>query len=148
MFSVKSLIGAALIIGLSLMRGAGQSVTNPPVALGSEPADQIPVYSYYVVQSWPHDPRAFTQGLVFHDGYLLESTGRYGDSSVRRVELSSGKVKKRERLDNKFFGEGLTLLGDKLYQLTWTAHKGFIYTLKDFSKQGEFPYEFEGWGLT
>lgn len=125
-----------------------QEVSSPRPVVTSEPVDQIPVYSYLVIQSWPHDPRAFTQGLVFHDGYLLESTGRYGDSSLRRVELSSGKVKKRERLDNKFFGEGLTLLGDKLYQLTWTAHKGFIYALKDFSKQGEFPYEFEGWGLT
>lgn len=111
-------------------------------------AEQVPVYGYEVVQSWPHDSQSFTQGLVFHDGVLYESAGMYGQSTLRRVELESGKVKKKTKLNNDVFAEGLTLFGDRLYQLSWTNQKGFIYAVKDFAKLGEFTYEGEGWGLT
>jgi glutamine cyclotransferase len=114
----------------------------------STPAEQLPVASYEVVQSWPHDARAFTQGIVFYDGGFLESTGQYGESTLRRVELSTGKVKKKIELDDTVFGEGLTVLGDRIYQLTWTNQNGFIYAAKDLSKVGQFAYDGEGWGLT
>jgi glutamine cyclotransferase len=118
-----------------------ESQQPPPLA------DQVPVYTYEVVQSWPHDPQAFTQGLVIYDGVLYESAGLYGQSTLRRVELESGKVKKKTKLENTVFAEGLTLLGDRLYQLSWTNQKGFIYAVKDFTKLGEFAYDGEGWGL-
>lgn len=111
-------------------------------------AAQVPTYSYEVVQSWPHDPQAFTQGLIIHEGILYESAGLYGQSTLRRVELESGKVKKKVKLDNTIFAEGLTLLGDRLYQLSWTNQKGFVYSIKDFKQAGEFAYDGEGWGLT
>lgn len=124
------------------------TVEPSPSPTPEKPAEQVPVYGYEVVQSWPHDSQSFTQGLVFHDGVLYESAGMYGQSTLRRVELESGKVKKKTKLNSDVFAEGLTLFGDRLYQLTWTNQKGFIYTVKDFAKLGEFTYEGEGWGLT
>jgi glutamine cyclotransferase len=111
-------------------------------------ADAVPLYSYQVVNSWPHDAEAYTQGLVFHDGTLFESTGLRGSSSLRRVELKSGKVKKKLEVARPFFAEGMTIFHDKIYQLTWQEQKGFVYDLKKFKPDGEFAYEGEGWGLT
>jgi glutaminyl-peptide cyclotransferase len=112
------------------------------------PAAEIPFYTYEIVNSWPHDPKAFTQGLVFHDKYLYESTGHHGMSTLRKVELKSGKVKKKIDVPDEYFAEGMTIFQDRIYQLTWQSHKGFIYDLKDFERQGEFSYWSEGWGLT
>jgi glutamine cyclotransferase len=145
----KSALLLLLLTALVILGGAGDATPSADFAKVSAPSSEsIPVYSFEVINSWPHDPKAFTQGLIFHDGYLLESTGRYGESTLRRVELESGKVKKKTRVDEVYFAEGLTLFGDRLYQLTWTAKKGFIYGLKDFNKIGEFSYAGEGWGLT
>ncbi len=110
--------------------------------------DEVPVYSYEVVNSWPHLKGHFTQGLVYHDGKLYESTGRYGSSQLCRVDLKTGEVKKKVDVDQQYFAEGMTIFGDRIFQLTWQAHKGFIYDLKDFKQLGEFVYEGEGWGLT
>lgn len=112
------------------------------------PPARVPVYGFEVVQSWPHDPQAYTQGLVYHDGKLYEGTGTYGHSSLREVELETGLVLRKHDLEQTYFGEGLELLGGKLYQLTWRTHVGFIYDAATFQQVGQFEYPTEGWGLT
>jgi glutamine cyclotransferase len=106
------------------------------------------VDSYHVVHIYPHDPSAFTQGLISIDGCLYESTGLNGGSSVRMVDLSTGKVLRKYDLPREYFGEGLTDWGDTLVQLTWKAHKGFVYDRASFKLLRTFAYEGEGWGLT
>jgi glutamine cyclotransferase len=100
-----------------------------------------------IVRTYPHDPDAFTQGLEFFDGHLYESTGEMGKSSVRKVDLETGKVLQKSALDSKYFGEGLTIFGGKIYQLTWLTETGFVYDLSSFRKLSEFHYYGEGWGL-
>jgi len=100
-----------------------------------------------VVHAWPHDPGAYTQGLVFQDGKLLESTGQVGHSSLRRVEIETGKLLQKVDVDPPYFAEGITLLKGKIYQLTWQHQVGFIYDAWTFEKIGEFHYQGEGWGL-
>jgi glutaminyl-peptide cyclotransferase len=119
---------------------------SPPP--GGSNADNFPVYGYDVVHVWPHDRGAFTQGLVFLDGVLLESTGLYGQSSLRRVDLETGKVLKTITVPSQYFAEGLAALDGKLYQLTWKNQKCFVYDLETFRQQREFTYPGEGWGLT
>lgn len=108
----------------------------------------VPVYGYEVVHTWQHDPNAFTQGLVFSAGNLIESTGQVGQSSLRRVELETGTVLQKVDVPRPYFAEGATLLKGKIYQLTWQHHLGFIYDALSFDKIGQFNYEGEGWGLT
>lgn len=108
----------------------------------------VPTYSYKIKNSWPHDRRAYTQGLIYLDGILWESTGQYGSSSLRKVELKTGKVIKQIAVPPKYFAEGMTVFHNKVFQLTWQEEKGFIYDPTTFEKQGEFAYEGEGWGLT
>jgi glutaminyl-peptide cyclotransferase len=108
----------------------------------------IPVLSPTVVKSFPHDPKAFTQGLEFFGGYIYESTGRQRQSTLRRVVLETGKVVQSVRLPDEAFGEGLTIFQGKIYQLTWLDKTGFIYDLRTFRKMGKFSYSTEGWGLT
>lgn len=111
-------------------------------------AQNPPVYTYEVVNIWPHDTRAFTQGLVFHQGWFYESTGHYGQSTLRKVEPRTGKVSKKVEISSQYFAEGMTILQGRVYQLTWTERKGFIYDLKNLRHEGEFGFEGEGWGLT
>jgi glutamine cyclotransferase len=116
-------------------------------------AERIPsrssrVSRFEVVQRWPHDPGAFTQGLVYRGGTLYESTGNHGESSLREVELETGKVLRRHDLPEQYFGEGLALFGGKLYQLTWRSRVGFIYDAATLQPVGQFTYAGEGWGLT
>jgi glutamine cyclotransferase len=101
-----------------------------------------------VVASYPHDPAAFTQGLVFAGGLLYEGTGLYGESSLRRVRLADGEVLQQVDLESRFFGEGIALLRGRIFQLTWREGTGFIYDLESLEKIGEFTYPGEGWGLT
>lgn len=110
--------------------------------------ERFPTRGYEVVHTWPHDTEAYTQGLVFHEGKLLESTGQVGRSSLRLVELETGQVMKKVTIPAPYFAEGLTLLKGKLYQLTWQHQRGFIYDATSLAKSGEFTYEGEGWGLT
>ena len=112
----------------------------------SEP-QEIPVYSYEIVATYPHDAKAYTQGLAFNDGSLYESTGQYGESSLRKVELKKGKVKKKIDVPGQYFAEGMTILNGKIYQLTWQQNRGFIYDLKELKRESEFTYDGEGWGL-
>ncbi|HEX2202985.1 MAG TPA: glutaminyl-peptide cyclotransferase, partial [Longimicrobium sp.] len=108
------------------------------------PAPVVPVRT---VRSYPHDPEAYTQGLLFHEGRLYESTGRYGQSSLREVALETGEVLRKVDLPQQYFAEGLTLLDGRLYQLTWQQGMGFVYGLDDFRQTGTFAYDGEGWGL-
>ncbi|MGI6148667.1 MAG: glutaminyl-peptide cyclotransferase [Firmicutes bacterium] len=105
-------------------------------------------YTYDVVQVYPHDPEAFTQGLVWHQGRLYEGTGLYGKSTLREVDLETGEVLRAVSLAEEYFGEGTTIIGNRIYQLTWRENKGFVYDLESFSLVGEFQYATEGWGLT
>jgi glutamine cyclotransferase len=109
---------------------------------------QIPVLSVKLVRAYPHDPHAFTQGLEYYGGYLYESTGIAGQSTLRKVALQTGAVLQKVSLPPQYFGEGLTILHGKIYQLTWLSKKGFVYDLRSFRQIGEFPYYSEGWGLT
>jgi glutaminyl-peptide cyclotransferase len=118
---------------------AGCSAVQPPAAK---------VCRYEVVNTFPHDPGAFTQGLEYFDGQLYESTGLYGRSSIRRVELETGKVLQQAALPWKYFGEGITLWNGKLIQLTWQSRIGFIYDRASFRRLSSFAYPTEGWGLT
>ena len=104
--------------------------------------------TYEVVNVYPHDPKAFTQGLIYLDGFLYESTGLYGQSTLRKVDLDTGEVLERIDLSPDYFAEGLTVWEDTLVQLTWREGTGFVYSLDDFSLLQRFTYPTEGWGLT
>jgi len=110
--------------------------------------DQIPVYTPEIYNTFTHDANAFTQGLFCSDGFIYESTGKYGESSLRKVEIESGTVIQKIDLDSKYFGEGITLYGNKIIQLTWLSKRGFVYDKDSFELIGEFGYPTEGWGIT
>ena len=112
------------------------------------PALPVPTYTYEVVRSYPHDPNAFTQGLIYRDGFLYEGTGLNGRSGIRKVELETGEVLQSKPIDQQYFGEGLTDWDGKLIELTWRAQVGFVYDLRTFDRTGTFTYTGEGWGLT
>jgi glutamine cyclotransferase len=105
-------------------------------------------YGYEVVRSYPHDPKAFTQGLLYRDGFLYESTGQKGASSLRKVDIETGEVVQRVDVDARYFAEGLADWGDRLIQLTWETNVGFVYDLASFKQIRTFSYAGEGWGLT
>ncbi len=100
-----------------------------------------------VLNTYPHDAGAFTQGLLLHDGDLYESTGLFGESSLREVDLETGEVVRELPIASEYFAEGLALVGDKLVQLTWQNGRAFVYDLETFNQEGRFSYETEGWGL-
>ena len=106
------------------------------------------VWGCKVVATYPHDRTAFTQGLVFADGHLLEGTGQKGDSSLRRVDLDTGKIEKIASLNSHYFGEGITVLNNNVYQLTWQNRIGLVYDVDTFDVKKTFQYSGEGWGLT
>jgi glutamine cyclotransferase len=118
-------------------------------AAASAPAQTttLPVYAFVVKHSYPHDPQAFTQGLFFKDGFLFEGTGLRGQSSIRKVQLETGKVLHKRDIAEEFFGEGITPVGDDIAALTWTSHVGFVYDGKTFAMKRRFNYTGEGWGL-
>ncbi len=136
------LIVGALVLFLSL--GTPECRSVPPA---SRPGEKAPYYGYEVLHTWPHDADAFTQGLVFQGGKLFEGTGQEGRSSLRLVELETGRILKKVDVPSPYFGEGITLLKGKVYQLTWQNQRGFIYDASTFSKLGEFTFTGEGWGL-
>ena len=107
-----------------------------------------PVAGYQIVRSYPHDPQAFTQGLVYHDGFLYEGTGLNGRSSIRKVRLETGEVLQVQPLESRYFGEGIAIVGTRLIQLTWQTQVGFVYDLATFKREEAFNYKGEGWGLT
>jgi glutamine cyclotransferase len=104
--------------------------------------------TYSIIRTYPHDTSSYTQGLIIYKGELYEGTGNYGHSKLKKVDLSSGKTSREIALNPDFFGEGVTILNDTVYQLTWKEKKVFVYTLDNFKKIKEFDVDFEGWGLT
>ena len=104
--------------------------------------------SYSILNTYPHDTSSFTQGLTVFNGALYEGTGEYGHSHLMRTDVITGKIEKKIKLDDKYFGEGITVLRDTIYQLTWKEKTVFAYTLKDFKKVKEFSINTEGWGIT
>jgi glutaminyl-peptide cyclotransferase len=119
-----------------------QSPIQSPIATPS-----VSTYTYEIVRTYSHDPSAFTEGLVYTNGRLFESTGLNGQSTLREVDLATGKVLRTKSLEQQYFGEGLALVGDRLIQLTWTSQVGFVYDHDTFKPLGTFSYTHEGWGL-
>lgn len=109
---------------------------------------QVKEYKVKVTAEYPHDAHAYTQGLFFHDGVLYETTGQWGESSIRTVDLETGKVTAIKKLSSKYFGEGSAILGDDLYVLTWTNKLAFRYDAKTLTYKATLPFPREGWGLT
>lgn len=161
-----------VLLVMALLSGC-QSVKEPPPVANSQPAGSVPHtqeekkndsqnnqkpaeaspkeatrYTYKIVNTYPHDPKAFTQGLEYHDGYLYESTGLEGHSSLRKVELRTGRVLQIRKLSQEIFAEGLTLFHNRIYQLTWRNGICFVYERDSFRSDIEFRYTGEGWGLT
>ena len=136
--------------GSSLLVLAAFSVTASAAdaPLMSEDARPPTVLEYEIVKSWPHDRAAFTQGLIYRDGFLYESTGLNGRSSLRKVKLETGEVVQRESVASEYFAEGLTDWKDRLIQITWQSQLGFVHDLKTFRREGQFNYSGEGWGIT
>ncbi len=115
------------------------------------PASQaggIPEYGYNVIHTYPHDPQAYTQGLFYLNGYLYESTGLNGQSSIRKERLETGQILERHDIGEQYFGEGIVNWKDRLLEITWKNELGFIYDLASFALKGQFSYPGEGWGLT
>jgi glutamine cyclotransferase len=150
------------LLGAACGDGGGDangSVALPP-GFGQPPAEEVapapkipfsaatPRYDVRVVATYPHDTQAFTQGLVVHDGTLFESTGQEGHSNVRHVELATGRVLRRVDIPYPLFGEGIAVLGGRVYQLTWKSERGYVYDAATLAPVDSFTYEGEGWGLT
>ena len=129
-------------------RGRDDGSDGPSESPLTTPTALPPLYTYRIVAEYPHDPEAYTQGLVYADGLLYEGTGLNGQSTIRKVELETGEVILKHSLDDDYFGEGVTILDDRVYQLTWHAQKGFVYDNAEFEQIGDFTYTSEGWGLT
>ncbi len=136
--------------GLSLLALAAFSLhaSAADAPLMSEDARPPTVLEYEIIKVWPHDRAAFTQGLIFRDGFLYESTGLNGRSSLRKVKLETGEVVQRESVASEYFAEGLTDWKDRLIQITWQSQLGFVHDLKTFKREGQFHYSGEGWGIT
>jgi glutamine cyclotransferase len=132
---------------------SAHSTTSPlqsPIAtpLPSPMPGRPAIYGYTVVATYPHDRAAFTQGLVYDNGVLYESTGQYGQSSLRKVQLKTGRVLQRRGVSRKYFAEGLVLVGNRLIQLSWKEQTGFVYDKATFRQTRTFTYTTEGWGIT
>lgn len=139
------LVASALLVAILPVAQAAGPVPPAPLGSSTEIARQL---RWEVVRSTPHDPDAFLQGLVWYDGGFFESTGRYGRSTIRRVEWPSGRVLRRVDLPPDVFGEGLARVGNRLIQLTWRSGRAFVYDVPSLRLLWEFRYKGEGWGLT
>src|SRR5215217_7542602 len=138
---------STLLLYIALLAGCHTAVNGDRATPAPAPNAPVPKYGYQIVNIWPHDSNAFTQGLILADGKLLESTGQEGRSSLRSVELATGKVVKKVDVPVPYFAEGIALLNGKIYQLTWQHQMGFIYDAQSFERVGQFNYQGEGWGL-
>ncbi len=137
-----------LLIGITITFFAACKKDQPPPLPKVESIPAAPVEQYDVTATYPHSKDAFTEGLEFYDGVLYESTGLNGQSHLRKIDLKTGKVLKSIDIDKQYFGEGITILGNKIYQLTYQTHVGFIYDLETFKQIGQWNYPGEGWSLT
>ena len=139
-----SIVAALLIMVISLVGVSVILLSNGSKA-SSGAAEQ---FTYSVIHSYPHDTNAFTEGLVYSDGFLFESTGLYGSSTLRRVNLTTGVVLQEISLGSQYFGEGIAIVNNTIIQLTWQEHIAFVYDKTSFALLGNFTYPTEGWGLT
>lgn len=136
---------------MSLACGGPANTAKPNVGTNTNTkttAAALPVYGYEIVKAYPHDPKAFTEGLFYYNGFLYESTGEERRSSLRKVELETGKVVQKFDLPPEDFGEGIVLLNGKIYMLTWRQGLGRVFDVNDFKLLREFRYSGEGWGMT
>ncbi|MEO6725757.1 MAG: glutaminyl-peptide cyclotransferase [Blastocatellia bacterium] len=151
-FCKKIFYGVMLFCAACSASQATSGIRSETRATPSQDQAAVPFrvtnYTYEIIKAYPHDPAAFTQGLVYNQGNLYESTGLNGQSSLRKVELETGRVLKKVDVASQYFAEGLALFNNKLYQLTWITNKGFVYDLDSFGSVGNFNYADEGWGLT
>jgi glutaminyl-peptide cyclotransferase len=131
---------------LNKTTNTGTNKTNSNNAVTNN-AVNLPVDTFEIVKAYKHDSNAFTQGLVIHNGFFYESTGEYGDSTVRKVEIETGKVLQKQDIAEEYFAEGLTILNDRIYQITWREQTAFQYDM-NFKLIKEFRYSGAGWGLT
>jgi glutaminyl-peptide cyclotransferase len=136
-----------LVFGLFAL-GSSNDSDRPGTTAAEDMTETPPVYSYTIINTYPHDRQAFTQGLVFDQGIFYEGTGLRGQSSVRRVDLITGRVLQLRALPAPFFGEGITVFGPHLIQLTWQSKVGFVYDKTNFTLLRQFTYPTEGWGIT
>jgi glutamine cyclotransferase len=141
LFAACSLLGAG-----AFAFGVG-AASRGRFAAPQKAEQSIRILGVKILKTYPHDPHAFTQGLEYFDGFLYESTGETGQSSLRRVDLETGKVMQKVDLAPEYFGEGMTIFRGKIYQLTWLSKIGFVYDVKTFRKLRDFHYYGEGWGL-
>lgn len=137
---------ALLLIGVFVFMAIWKN--KPSEEHEIDPSPAIENIHFSIVNVYPHDTSSFTQGLAIHKGALYEGTGEYGQSKLLKIDLKNGKVEKQVVLDSIYFGEGITILNDTLYQLTWKEKKVFAYEIKNFKKIKEFPINTEGWGIT
>lgn len=163
---IASLILVLALIGSFVFLAPPQAPSGSHTTRGNEPSTSVvastptsfattsssagptPVLGYQIVKTYPHDKAAYTQGLIFADGALYESTGLYGKSTLRKVDLETGKVLQMVPIPDQYFGEGITLWQDKLVYLTWRENTGFTYDVKTFDLVKQFTYPTEGWGIT
>ena len=140
----------AVLMGIILTYKVVKAYTkfNAVKSLRFLSAPKIPRFEVKIISSYPHDKTAFTEGLEWHTGHLYESTGIKGKSTLKKVDLPTGKPLKTIRIDTPFFTEGLTIFRGKVYQLTWKSQRCLVYDADSLKKTGEFTYEGEGWGLT
>jgi glutamine cyclotransferase len=140
-------VGKHQVSALAFYPGKTKKINNSfEVFADKKPA----IYTYKIINTYPHDTKAYTQGLEYNNGFLYETTGRNGQSTLRKVNIKTGEVLQKVALDEKYFGEGMTILNNKIYWLTWRAKKGFVYDLETFKQEKEFSYgkSTQGWGLT
>ena len=139
---------AAIVMGSYRAAPAIEARTRPQAAKAKPAAASVAEYGYKVVNKYPHDRTAFTQGLEYHEGFLYEGTGLNGRSTLRKVKLETGEVLQQVRLGQAFFGEGITVLPKEIVQLTWQSGMGFVYDRDTLKMSHSFTYPGEGWGLT
>lgn len=140
---MKKIFPAALILLLAACKNKDHNYNG-----GDTPPEGAKVLTYSIVGTFPHDTSSYTQGLIIYNGKMYEGTGNYGKSRLMEVDQKTGKIIRSISLDKQYFGEGVTILNDTVYQLTWKEKKVFVYGLKDFHKIKEFDADIEGWGLT
>lgn len=140
-------LGNHLITAKIYEGGKSDEITSNIIVLATKAPD---LYTFKVITKLPHDTSAYVEGLEYHDGFFYEGTGEKGKSDLRKVDIQTGKVLQRAKLDTALFGEGITLIGNKILQLTWMDKKAFVYDKETFKQLAEFPYSVgrEGWGLT
>jgi len=140
-----------ILVSLSLACGGAANTAKPNVNTNTNTktvSTALPVYGYEIVKAYPHDPKAFTEGLFYYNGFLYESTGEERRSSIRKVELETGKIVQKFDLPPEDFGEGIVLLNGKIYMLTWRQGLGRVFDANDLKLLKEFSYSGEGWGMT